>query len=143
MRTPPCPLYLGSMVTPSTVDGACCGGGKRLEGAACDEILDAADVVRHEAPDLGRLVVGKKPPAVEAGAFRVVAGLKAHRARESARLGLMVWRGRQILNGTVDPRRDGIGGDAGEQVPVVFVGFSAAIEMRMADGERRALAVWP
>src|SRR5215471_4129355 len=100
MRTPPYPLYLGSMVTPSTVDGACCGGGGGLESAACDDILDAADVVRHEAPDLGRLVVGKKPPAVEAGAFRVVAGIEPHFARESARLGLMIWGGRQILNGT-------------------------------------------
>src|SRR5215472_11613380 len=72
IRTPPTPS-IGKYDTTSTVDGACCGGGgERLESTACDEILDAADVVRHESPDLGRLVVGKKPPAVEAGAFRVV-----------------------------------------------------------------------
>ena len=95
-------LCLGSMVTPSTVGGACCGGGKRLTG---DNVCDTADVCGHQAPKLGRLVVSEKPPAVEAGAFRVVAWIEPHFARESARLGLMVYGGRQTLNGSVDPGR--------------------------------------
>jgi len=131
------------MVTPSTVGGAFCGGGKRLKGTTGDNVCDTADVCGHQAPKLGRLVVSEKPPAVEAGAFRVVAWIEPHFSRESARLGLMVYGGRQTLKWLGGSRPDGIGGDAGEQVPVVFVGFSAAIEMRMADGERRALAVWP